>query len=82
MGKVQRTVLNDNHFLGISYSYFLFCSLTFFSFKPFSSNASPINRIVQISGNSMPRGSGSGFKPFKGGPPRRFWKLLAAMVSR
>ncbi|XP_073851997.1 SAFB-like transcription modulator isoform X16 [Macaca fascicularis] len=37
-----------------------------------SSNASPINRIVQISGNSMPRGSGSGFKPFKGGPPRRF----------
>ncbi|XP_059036621.1 SAFB-like transcription modulator isoform X6 [Mustela lutreola] len=36
------------------------------------SNASPINRIVQISGNSMPRGSGSGFKPFKGGPPRRF----------
>ncbi|KAM6149870.1 SAFB-like transcription modulator isoform 5-T5 [Erethizon dorsatum] len=37
-----------------------------------SSNASPINRIVQIGGNSMPRGSGSGFKPFKGGPPRRF----------
>uniref|UniRef100_A0A8D1B524 SAFB-like transcription modulator n=3 Tax=Sus scrofa TaxID=9823 RepID=A0A8D1B524_PIG len=37
-----------------------------------TSNASPINRIVQISGNSMPRGSGSGFKPFKGGPPRRF----------
>ncbi|XP_069339500.1 SAFB-like transcription modulator isoform X5 [Eulemur rufifrons] len=37
-----------------------------------SSNASPINRIVQISGNSMPRGSGSGFKPFKSGPPRRF----------
>ncbi|XP_070356878.1 SAFB-like transcription modulator isoform X4 [Equus asinus] len=37
-----------------------------------ASNASPINRIVQISGNSMPRGSGSGFKPFKGGPPRRF----------
>ncbi|XP_054974048.1 SAFB-like transcription modulator isoform X11 [Sorex araneus] len=36
------------------------------------SNASPINRIVQISGNSMPRGSSSGFKPFKGGPPRRF----------
>ncbi|XP_012931648.1 SAFB-like transcription modulator isoform X5 [Heterocephalus glaber] len=37
-----------------------------------SSNASPINRIVQIGGSSMPRGSGSGFKPFKGGPPRRF----------
>ncbi|XP_040826187.1 SAFB-like transcription modulator isoform X2 [Ochotona curzoniae] len=37
-----------------------------------SSNASPINRIVQIGGNSMPRGSGSGFKPFKSGPPRRF----------
>ncbi|XP_073922167.1 SAFB-like transcription modulator isoform X7 [Castor canadensis] len=37
-----------------------------------SSNASPINRIVQISGNSMPRSSGSGFKPFKSGPPRRF----------
>uniref|UniRef100_E1BLT2 SAFB-like transcription modulator n=2 Tax=Bos TaxID=9903 RepID=E1BLT2_BOVIN len=37
-----------------------------------TSNASPINRIVQISGNSMPRGSGSGFKPFKGVPPRRF----------
>ncbi|XP_036110640.1 SAFB-like transcription modulator isoform X3 [Molossus molossus] len=37
-----------------------------------ASNASPINRIVQIGGNSMPRGSGSGFKPFKGGPPRRF----------
>ncbi|XP_036296384.1 SAFB-like transcription modulator isoform X4 [Pipistrellus kuhlii] len=37
-----------------------------------SSNASPINRIVQIGGNSIPRGSSSGFKPFKGGPPRRF----------
>ncbi|KAM5339008.1 SAFB-like transcription modulator isoform 6-T6 [Glossophaga mutica] len=37
-----------------------------------ASNASPINRIVQIGGSSMPRGSGSGFKPFKGGPPRRF----------
>ncbi|XP_028926199.1 SAFB-like transcription modulator isoform X1 [Ornithorhynchus anatinus] len=37
-----------------------------------TSNSSPINRIVQITGNSMPRGSGSGFKPFKGGPPRRF----------
>ncbi|KAM5292985.1 SAFB-like transcription modulator isoform 3-T3 [Ctenodactylus gundi] len=37
-----------------------------------SSNASPINRIVQIGGNSMSRGSGSGFKPFKSGPPRRF----------
>ncbi|KAM8783039.1 SAFB-like transcription modulator isoform 4-T4 [Rhynchonycteris naso] len=37
-----------------------------------TSNASPINRIVQIGGNSMPRGSGSGFKPFKSGPPRRF----------
>ncbi|KFP00900.1 SAFB-like transcription modulator, partial [Calypte anna] len=35
-------------------------------------NSSPINRVVQITGNSMPRGSGSGFKPFKGGPPRRF----------
>ncbi|XP_069851410.1 SAFB-like transcription modulator isoform X8 [Dipodomys merriami] len=30
------------------------------------------SRIVQISGNSLPRGSGSGFKPFKSGPPRRF----------
>ncbi|XP_044521243.1 SAFB-like transcription modulator isoform X2 [Gracilinanus agilis] len=37
-----------------------------------TSNSSPINRIVQITGNSMQRGSGSGFKPFKGGPPRRF----------
>ncbi|XP_059555753.1 SAFB-like transcription modulator isoform X7 [Myotis daubentonii] len=37
-----------------------------------TSNASPINRIVQIGGNSIPRGSGSGFKPFKSGPPRRF----------
>ncbi|XP_006902833.1 PREDICTED: SAFB-like transcription modulator isoform X2 [Elephantulus edwardii] len=37
-----------------------------------ASNASPINRIVQIGGSSMPRGSGSGFKPFKSGPPRRF----------
>ncbi|XP_075386710.1 SAFB-like transcription modulator isoform X2 [Tenrec ecaudatus] len=37
-----------------------------------ASNASPIKRIVPISSNSMPRGSGSGFKPFKGGPPRRF----------
>uniref|UniRef100_A0A8C8VIP0 SAFB-like transcription modulator n=1 Tax=Pelusios castaneus TaxID=367368 RepID=A0A8C8VIP0_9SAUR len=37
-----------------------------------SYNSSPINRVVQITGNSMPRGSGSGFKPFKGGPPRRF----------
>ncbi|XP_023568239.1 SAFB-like transcription modulator [Octodon degus] len=37
-----------------------------------SSNASPISRLVQIGGSSMPRGSGSGFKPFKGGPPRRF----------
>lgn len=37
-----------------------------------TSNASPINRIVQIGGNSIPRGSSSGFKPFKGGPPRRF----------
>uniref|UniRef100_A0A8C3S980 SAFB-like transcription modulator n=1 Tax=Chelydra serpentina TaxID=8475 RepID=A0A8C3S980_CHESE len=35
-------------------------------------NSSPINRVVQITGNSMQRGSGSGFKPFKGGPPRRF----------
>uniref|UniRef100_A0A803V922 SAFB like transcription modulator n=1 Tax=Ficedula albicollis TaxID=59894 RepID=A0A803V922_FICAL len=39
---------------------------------PHTSNSSPINRVVQITGNSMPRGSGSGFKPFKGGPPRRF----------
>ncbi|XP_075821438.1 SAFB-like transcription modulator isoform X6 [Microtus pennsylvanicus] len=37
-----------------------------------SSTASPVNRIVQMSGNSMPRGSSSGFKPFKSGPPRRF----------
>uniref|UniRef100_A0A8C0VIS5 SAFB like transcription modulator n=1 Tax=Cyanistes caeruleus TaxID=156563 RepID=A0A8C0VIS5_CYACU len=39
---------------------------------PHTSNSSPINRVVQITGNSMQRGSGSGFKPFKGGPPRRF----------
>ncbi|XP_031202187.1 SAFB-like transcription modulator isoform X3 [Mastomys coucha] len=37
-----------------------------------SSTASPVNRIVQMSGNSLPRGSSSGFKPFKSGPPRRF----------
>ncbi|XP_060240801.1 SAFB-like transcription modulator isoform X9 [Meriones unguiculatus] len=37
-----------------------------------SSTASPVNRIVQMSGNSIPRGSSSGFKPFKSGPPRRF----------
>ncbi|XP_059124184.1 SAFB-like transcription modulator isoform X1 [Peromyscus eremicus] len=37
-----------------------------------SSTASPVNRIVQLSSNSMPRGSSSGFKPFKSGPPRRF----------
>ncbi|XP_061856286.1 SAFB-like transcription modulator isoform X2 [Colius striatus] len=37
-----------------------------------TSNSSPINRVVQITGNSMQRGSGSGFKPFKSGPPRRF----------
>ncbi|XP_066131762.1 SAFB-like transcription modulator isoform X5 [Saccopteryx bilineata] len=37
-----------------------------------TSNASPINRIVQIGGDSIPRGSSSGFKPFKSGPPRRF----------
>ncbi|XP_034986763.1 SAFB-like transcription modulator isoform X2 [Zootoca vivipara] len=40
--------------------------------SPHSSNSSPINRVVQITGNSMQRGSGSGFKPFKSGPPRRF----------
>ncbi|XP_020640442.3 SAFB-like transcription modulator isoform X2 [Pogona vitticeps] len=40
--------------------------------SPHSSNSSPINRVVQMTGNSMSRGSGSGFKPFKGGPPRRF----------
>ncbi|XP_048337680.1 SAFB-like transcription modulator [Sphaerodactylus townsendi] len=39
---------------------------------PHSSNSSPINRVVQITGNSIPRGSGSGFKQFKSGPPRRF----------
>ncbi|XP_077174046.1 SAFB-like transcription modulator isoform X2 [Paroedura picta] len=39
---------------------------------PHSSNSSPINRVVQITSNSMQRGSGSGFKPFKSGPPRRF----------
>ncbi|XP_060116307.1 SAFB-like transcription modulator [Heteronotia binoei] len=38
---------------------------------PHPSN-SPINRVVQITGNSMQRGSGSGFKQFKSGPPRRF----------
>ncbi|XP_006979335.1 SAFB-like transcription modulator isoform X6 [Peromyscus maniculatus bairdii] len=37
-----------------------------------SSTASPVNRIVQLSSNSMARGSSSGFKPFKSGPPRRF----------
>ncbi|XP_021062099.1 SAFB-like transcription modulator isoform X1 [Mus pahari] len=37
-----------------------------------SSTASPVNRIVQMSGNSLTRGSSSGFKPFKSGPPRRF----------
>ncbi|XP_063170084.1 SAFB-like transcription modulator isoform X1 [Candoia aspera] len=37
-----------------------------------SSNSSPINRVVQITGSSMQRGSGSGFKQFKSGPPRRF----------
>uniref|UniRef100_A0A8B9GN34 SAFB-like transcription modulator n=1 Tax=Amazona collaria TaxID=241587 RepID=A0A8B9GN34_9PSIT len=40
--------------------------------SPHTSNSSPINRVVQITGNSMQRVSGSGFKPFKGGPPRRF----------
>ncbi|XP_062819366.1 SAFB-like transcription modulator isoform X2 [Anolis carolinensis] len=40
--------------------------------SPHSSNSSPINRVVQMTGNSMSRGSGSGFKPFKSGPPRRF----------
>ncbi|XP_075753441.1 SAFB-like transcription modulator isoform X2 [Pelodiscus sinensis] len=40
--------------------------------SPHASNSSPINRVVQITSNSMQRGSGSGFKPFKGGPPRRF----------
>ncbi|XP_063305179.1 SAFB-like transcription modulator isoform X3 [Pelobates fuscus] len=35
-----------------------------------SSNA-PI-RVVQIPGGSMQRGGGSGFKSFKGAPPRRF----------
>uniref|UniRef100_A0A8C3FVX4 SAFB-like transcription modulator n=1 Tax=Chrysemys picta bellii TaxID=8478 RepID=A0A8C3FVX4_CHRPI len=40
--------------------------------SPHTSNSSPINRVVQITGNSMQRGSGSGFKPFKSGPPRRF----------
>ncbi|XP_044294542.1 SAFB-like transcription modulator isoform X2 [Varanus komodoensis] len=40
--------------------------------SPHSSNSSPINRVVQITGNSMQRGSGSGFKQFKSGPPRRF----------
>ncbi|KAL7980300.1 hypothetical protein Chor_014629 [Crotalus horridus] len=37
-----------------------------------SSNSSPINRVVQIAGSSLQRGSGSGFKQFKSGPPRRF----------
>ncbi|XP_062998495.1 SAFB-like transcription modulator isoform X2 [Elgaria multicarinata webbii] len=36
------------------------------------SSSSPINRVVQITGNSMQRGSGSGFKQYKSGPPRRF----------
>nr|XP_056721943.1 SAFB-like transcription modulator [Euleptes europaea] len=39
---------------------------------PHSSNSSPINRVVQITGNSMQRGSGSGFKQFKSGLPRRY----------
>ncbi|XP_066492102.1 SAFB-like transcription modulator isoform X1 [Tiliqua scincoides] len=39
---------------------------------PHSSNSSPINRVVQITGNSMQRGSSSGFKQFKSGPSRRF----------
>ncbi|XP_043934823.1 SAFB-like transcription modulator isoform X2 [Protopterus annectens] len=37
--------------------------------QPHSSHPSPVNRMVGVAGNSMQR---SGFKPFKGGPPRRF----------
>ncbi|XP_075431914.1 SAFB-like transcription modulator isoform X1 [Ascaphus truei] len=33
---------------------------------------SAINRVVQMPGGSIQRGSGSGFKSFKGAPPRRF----------
>ncbi|KAM9313259.1 SAFB-like transcription modulator [Gastrophryne carolinensis] len=36
-----------------------------------SSNAA-INRVVQMPGGSMQRGSGSGFKSYKGAPPRRY----------
>ncbi|XP_053573504.1 SAFB-like transcription modulator isoform X2 [Bombina bombina] len=36
------------------------------------SSNSAINRPVQIPGASMQRGSGAGFKTFKGGPQRRF----------
>nr|DBA31716.1 TPA: hypothetical protein GDO54_007502 [Pyxicephalus adspersus] len=36
------------------------------------SSNSAINRVVPMPGGSMQRGSGSGFKPFKGAPPRRY----------
>ncbi|XP_053317794.1 SAFB-like transcription modulator isoform X2 [Spea bombifrons] len=36
------------------------------------SSNSAINRVVQMPGGHMQRGSGSGFKPFKGAPPRRY----------
>ncbi|XP_040269811.1 SAFB-like transcription modulator isoform X2 [Bufo bufo] len=38
---------------------------------PSNSSNSAINRVVPMPG-SVPRGSGSGFKPFKGAPPRRY----------
>ncbi|KAM8974631.1 SAFB-like transcription modulator isoform 2-T2 [Pelodytes ibericus] len=37
-----------------------------------STGNSAINRVVQIPGGSMQRGVGSGFKSFKGAPPRRY----------
>ncbi|XP_040198707.1 SAFB-like transcription modulator isoform X7 [Rana temporaria] len=36
------------------------------------SSNSAINRVVPMPGGSMQRGSGSGFKPFKGAPQRRY----------
>ncbi|XP_075064171.1 SAFB-like transcription modulator isoform X2 [Mixophyes fleayi] len=39
---------------------------------PSHSSNSAINRVVQMPGGSIQRGSGSGFKAFKGAPPRRY----------
>lgn len=38
--------------------------------QPHSSHPSPMSRMVGVAGNSLQRSGG--FKPFKGGPPRRF----------